>query len=341
MACPPSRLTSSRFVSPANPPSGLGVKERLLRRENSSRIPNYGILAPPEHTAFHDSQCFGEYGCFQKSGILMTPTGAETLRNRNIYNLRDNLRRIVGTMQNVSSAAKELEINRQQLNKYLSGTSTPSLRTLAIFAQRFNVSVDDLFLSPPAFEQLYAPRNPGGWPEELSSPVEDLFKSASRVSSTLAMYCGSYFRISGMPNMPHKIVRAYTRIYQKNGLTYATTVEVFPTANGIISSGRHVRRLHALVHYHGERLYMMDPTRPQAFMLMICYPESIPGFEYIQGHAMSVSESGSRRIFSLPFVLQKIGSGRLRKSELAACGIFDIDGGAVSNEVLRRLTWTG
>ena len=75
-------------------------------------------------------------------------------------------------------------INRQQLNKYLSGLSMPSLATLRNIAAHFDLEPDDLLLPtdrfaarwrppmrieglPPRMRQAGEPHQPGSDPEPL------------------------------------------------------------------------------------------------------------------------------------------------------------------------------
>ncbi|WP_084637918.1 helix-turn-helix transcriptional regulator [Paracoccus sp. J55] len=177
------------------------------------------------------------------------------MRNQNIYNLRSNLRNLISEMESISFAAAALGINRQQLNKYLSGTSTPSLRSLSHIAARFKVPVEDLFLPPQDFQEA---RNNAimraNIPADVSDTITRMLGSSPVIQDKLALYCGTYHRLCAMPMTPRKIMRAVTRIYQRDGLTYATTVEVFSERGSPFSDPRHMRKLHALIVNGGAKV---------------------------------------------------------------------------------------
>ncbi|MDQ7262963.1 helix-turn-helix transcriptional regulator [Paracoccus sp. PS-1] len=261
------------------------------------------------------------------------------MRNQNIYNPRSNLRNLISEMESISFAAAALGINRQQLNKYLSGTSTPSLRSLSHIAARFKVPVEDLFLPPQDFQEA---RNNAimraNIPADVSDTITRMLGSSPVIQDKLALYCGTYHRLCAMPMTPRKIMRAVTRIYQRDGLTYATTVEVFSERGSPFSDPRHMRKLHALILLHGDRIYFVDASRSSRIMLMIAYPEEIPGYGFLQGQALSVSDMGARKIFSIPFVLNRLHGGSIKRADLLACGIFDKEDPRLTEEELLRLS---
>ena len=260
------------------------------------------------------------------------------MKNQSIYYLRDNLRKLIEMHSSVSHAASALDINRQQLNKYLVGTSTPSIRTLATIASYFNLTVDDMFLPPDKFARR-AP-NPDiaeHLPDFTTEALRAIVQRGTAVQDALAGYCGNYFRISSSPNLPYKIMRAYTRIYQEEGLTLATTVEVHSACQLHARDGRFIRKLHSLVVSVGDRIYFLDASQRMRLSASIFYPETIPKFEFLRGSEMSVSDTGLRKIYQIPVLLQKLANGPLTKSQVKACGFFDSDSPEIGDEALRRL----
>lgn len=261
------------------------------------------------------------------------------MKNQSTYNLRANLRTLIGTLPSISKAAQVLDINRQQLNKYLAGTSTPSLRTLVAIATHFDISVDDMFMPPDDFRAFVLPEEGvDDLPDYLVASIRNVTQRSRATNDQLTPYCGLYYRLSTMPTMPHKIIRALTRVYQKDGFTFATTSEVFPTAERQYSGGRYIRRLNSFVSCYGDRIYFLDATQETRLMMMIFYPEVLPSFDFLHGRAMSVSDVGSRKVYQIPVVLQRLGHVPTKKSMLSACGIFDYDSPEIDEEVRNRIS---
>ncbi|MCP4740236.1 MAG: helix-turn-helix transcriptional regulator [Bosea sp.] len=72
-------------------------------------------------------------------------------RNKNIYTIRTNVRAAIEVFENISQAADQLNINRQQLTKYISGTMSPSIQTLSRIGSYFNCEIDDFLLNKNDF----------------------------------------------------------------------------------------------------------------------------------------------------------------------------------------------
>lgn len=260
------------------------------------------------------------------------------MKNQYVYHLTRNLKTLVAAQDSVAETAKRLDINRQQLNKYLSGTTTPSLRVLSILSRTFGIPIDDFLLAPEEFSERYFAQSAGmDFPLEVTTKIDEILHAATVAAPDLKAYCGTYFRISKMPSMPHKMLRAMFYIYQYEGLTFGLAVEVFPTPGD--PSGRKLffRRQATMMHLRGDRVYTIDASQESRFLFGILYAETMPGFDFLQGHSLGVSDYGSRQIFSQPYVLQRLGARRPTQSDIRACGILDRNDPAIPEEVLHRL----
>lgn len=282
----------------------------------SSRPTEYGVIS----VTFNNLDC------------------GRAVKKQRTYDLTENLKSLVAAQDSVADAAKKLDINRQQLNKYLSGTTTPSLRILSHFSRVFGIPIDDFILSHGEFYKRHClSAEDKGFPKEVTTKIDEVLYSAKAAAPNLKAYCGTYFRISKMPSMPHKMLRAVFYIYQHDGLTFGLAVEVFPTPGD--PSGRKLffRRQATLLHFWGDRIYTFDASQSTRFLFGILYPESLPGFEFLQGHSLGVSDFGSRQIFTAPYVLQRLGARRPALSDIRACGVIDRDDPDIPEEVFRRL----
>lgn len=259
------------------------------------------------------------------------------MTNEVIYNIRNNLRLLVNEMPSISKAASTLNINRQQLNKYLAGTSTPSVRTLSVISRHFSVTVDSLLLPPEEFQRTRtADTSNLILPDEVKATLSHITKQSEGAHEYLSQYCGMFFRISHMPYLPHKIMRALVQIYQKNGLTFAVTLELYPVVSLVNEHRSHVRRLHSVVQLVGDRIHFFGAPPPSHISMAILYPVDVPRFEFLRGEMTSVPDMASRRISWMPFVMQRCCSSRIQISDLRRCGVFDRDASAVE-ECVRQL----
>ena len=65
-----------------------------------------------------------------------------------------NLRTLCDRHGSVAAVCRKINVNRQQFNKYLSGTHLPSAANLRIIANYFGLSVPILFSEPDEFRNL-------------------------------------------------------------------------------------------------------------------------------------------------------------------------------------------
>lgn len=72
----------------------------------------------------------------------------------NSETLAANLRTLCDRHGSVAAVCRKINVNRQQFNKYLSGTHVPSAPNLRIIANYFGVSVPILFSDPDEFRNL-------------------------------------------------------------------------------------------------------------------------------------------------------------------------------------------
>ncbi|WP_240664448.1 helix-turn-helix transcriptional regulator [Paenirhodobacter ferrireducens] len=143
-----------------------------------------------------------------------------------------NLRRLVHHYPSTSRAAEALGINRQQLNKYLSGLSMPSLATLRNIAAHFDLEPDDLLLPPDRFAARWRPpMRIEGLPPRMRQAFAALLENMAQTRRTLSQFCGCYHVCTPLRTNPDRIGRAYTVISQEGDLTLVKTI-MYATSRG-------------------------------------------------------------------------------------------------------------
>ncbi|WP_226946357.1 helix-turn-helix transcriptional regulator [Roseobacter sp. TSBP12] len=96
-----------------------------------------------------------------------------------------NLRRLVHHYPSTSRAAEALGINRQQLSKYLSGLSMPSLATLRNIAAHFELEPDDLLLPAERFAARWRPpMRIKGLPTQMQQVITALLQTQCRPAAS-------------------------------------------------------------------------------------------------------------------------------------------------------------
>jgi transcriptional regulator with XRE-family HTH domain len=116
-------------------------------------------------------------------------------------NMAKNLRRLTSRVGSANQVCRELDINRQQFEKYLKGRSLPSTATLKKICGYFNISEEELFAAEMDPEADAAQDLPGGG--ECDAVLQPLFSEPPP-----SIKPGVYFLWMTVPTRPQEIVCA-------------------------------------------------------------------------------------------------------------------------------------
>lgn len=249
--------------------------------------------------------------------------------------LRINLRYLFNLDASIAATARQINMNRQQINKYLNGTSVPSVRNLQKICTHFSVDENEIFFKPAEFLALYELRGKQTFlPKDILETLLSLRSIVSTDEARLQSYCGIYFRYCYADD--RKICKSVEIIFQKESLTYSRGIMILPQ-NGAENRTSSVAKSDALVLLLGERLYFFeakDLIRPNANLKMtICYPSYSPAIADMAGHVLKVSDMGARNILNSPVFYEYIGPDRVRPSHLQQCGTYSVNDTAISPKI--------
>jgi len=237
-----------------------------------------------------------------------------------------NLRRLVHHYPSTSRAAEALGINRQQLNKYLSGLSMPSLATLRNIAAHFDLEPDDLLLPTDRFAARWRPpMRIEGLPPRMRQAVAALLENMAQTRSTLSRFCGCYHVCTPLRTNPDRIGRAYTVISQEGDLTMVKTI-MYATSQGELPGSRQPIKIDGIAQWLGERIYITDAQNvglPNARLQSIAlYPPALPSMPFLTGLLMTTNNARTRPIYSAPIVFKRLAGKKPKKADIEACGVF-------------------
>jgi len=254
--------------------------------------------------------------------------------------LTENIRYLVSLMPSIATASRDIGINRQQLNKYLNGSSQPSLRTMRRVAEAFDVAIEDLTLPPQDFARKMHKFRELEQVSIQQSLTSELTDQAISSSQALRPYCGLYFRYYALPSTGNQVLRSYAMIYQKDGLTFARFIERFSNA-GEPWKIAHIRRSQHLLSFNGDRIQCIElPTvrnQKASPNFTIFYPTYMKGVQYLSGFLLGSFAFGRRPIFSASVALECLPVDRIRRSDLLNCGLLSFDALLLHSEIAHRL----
>jgi len=238
---------------------------------------------------------------------------------------RMNLRYLCNLNQSIADTSRKLGMNRQQLNKYLNGTSTPSVRSLHKICDFFSVEENEIFIEPDEFASLFKLRDKESFiPPSILTALGDIVTSSYENKSRLSQYCGKYFKYRRSPDGTKRICKSLLIIFQHEKMTYSKCVE-YASPRRATNKTTYSQVSDSLVHMLGERLYFIHVNslgRPNENLSMtLCYPSYQSTGIKLKGEKLYVSQLDERKISYSPVVLEKIGTGSIRPSELRQCGV--------------------
>ncbi len=169
--------------------------------------------------------------------------------------LRQNLALLCSYHPSIAEVCRKLDLNRQQFNKYLAGTSHPSRRNMRRICDFFGVSESELLMEPQQFENIVSLKRKPMGQEELSEPLRHLEMIYQR-SQSLEKYIGYYFRYFYSFSNPGKIIRSLASIHKESERFYWSNIEILRDPETGQSQG--MNKYKGAVFYLADRIYIVE-----------------------------------------------------------------------------------
>lgn len=254
--------------------------------------------------------------------------------------LAANLRRLSGHYRSLAEVCRRIDINRQQFNKYLAGTTAPSQHTLKRICDFFGVEEDEILLPPQRFnaEVLNRPLA-----RRAATPLDIVFSQVMEElpesQDALTPYCGYYFVYSRSPASPSTLFRALNVLFQEEGYTFEKSLDRFARPERINPAPGITSKAKGLVLHARDRIYVhsLMAKPPYSPSLTVLYPSNRARLHTLSGIMLSVSSGPGRQAFATRVVYEFLGTSIDRKKAFRRCGIHDLNSPDVSPDILSRL----
>ncbi len=251
--------------------------------------------------------------------------------------IAENLQRLCSRYDSVSDVSRRLGINRQQLNKYLSGASHPSLRNLRRITDFFGVDEFEILLPPEEFAAKVLPRRPNiAAPSAFVPAVQS--PSPAESQALLAPYCGFYHVYFHTPVWSNHIVRALVQVYQTDGRTATRTIERLREAATRGQTGP-VQKFRGTLTHVVDRLCLLEYETliEELASMTVLYPSHRNALRLLTGVMVGVASGGSRQPFASRVVYEFIGRTIDARAALRKCALFAPDDDAVPEAIRSRI----
>ncbi|MEM7294984.1 MAG: helix-turn-helix transcriptional regulator, partial [Pseudomonadota bacterium] len=143
-----------------------------------------------------------------------------------------NLQLLCSYGKSVADICRRAGINRTQFNRYLVGSTQPSLSTLRKLCDFFGLEDHEIFLDHDEFREIVKLRPPRLQASEspLSSFIDRLVHADPQSCSGVAPYQGLY-HIYYQPSVEPVLIRSLCRIYAVDDIWFSHTEERYSGGN--------------------------------------------------------------------------------------------------------------
>lgn len=235
-------------------------------------------------------------------------------------NFSENLRNICADQGSIAQICREIGINRQQFNRYLSGAGLPSAHNLRKIARYFELADADLFAGVDEFRKTLEQGR-----KHLPDGPAELMTGAFRDQAlVLRRYLGFYHAHFMTPTWEGKILRSLVWLYEEDGFVMSRSIErVRSKREGIFQSSRYA----GLVTQRGNRMYIVEHemVREGSIVETILTPSHRQQVKYLRGTTMGVAWRPHIMPYASLSIWKRISDRVTIREALKDCGVFSLD----------------
>lgn len=246
---------------------------------------------------------------------------------------RHNLALLCSYHSSIADVCRRLEINRQQFNKYLAGSSHPSRRNMRRICDFFGVSESELLLDFRQFEEIVALKRKPIRQEALSKQLRHLDKLYQH-SQELEKYLGYYFRYFYSFGNQGKVIRSLALIYREDNKYYWKNIEILRHPDTGRSGG--LNKYEGVMFYLADRLYILEYESIE--VNTITQATLYPSHRNRIGLMLGIQTGGPTRRGRKPgaskVAMEYLGRDINVRQALKRTGLFNPNEGAIRSEIL-------
>jgi hypothetical protein len=234
-----------------------------------------------------------------------------------------NLQLLCSYKASIAEVARGLNLNRSQLNKYLSGASQPRPGLLRRIGDHFGLDVHELLMPTSDFTELLRVRKPDTEQRtrQLALKLQCLMSHSDARLQTLA---GNYYEYYQSMSSPGSVLCSLVLFEIRDGNMYYQRIERITSCEPP-SRKRFVYRGVALM--LGERIFLADSEHNHQIELTqtILYPDYVKSHEKLFGIKLGVSANRQRMPCAARVFLERVPAKSTLRTQLRRCGLYPTD----------------
>ena len=239
-----------------------------------------------------------------------------------------NLRFLCGQHASISAVCRDLGMNRQQFNKYLSGGARPSPRNLNRICEFFRVTEAQLHLPHKEFIANHGQHSDIFFEQQF----ERLFPASSNDLKRYLGYYHSYFYSLAYPG---KIICSLVSMHEFKNRVFTKDIERLYDKKDIAPEDKFINKYTGIVSYSCNRIFIIerDSLWGDAFNMTILYPTYQSHIKYLNGLSIGCPSLG--RIPSCARIAYAyLGKEINKRQALSHCGLYHPDDIKIPKSVL-------
>lgn len=221
----------------------------------------------------------------------------------------------------VAEVCRQLDVNRQQFNKYLAGQVRPSRHNMRRICDFFGVTEWELLLEEKRFAELLGIRRSPVAGKQMAGPIRHI-EALYRQSANLDRYVGFYYRYFYSFGYPGKIIKSLCALTEADGKYFWKNIEI--TRDDMLGAGRTIGKYAGSVFFLGERIYIVEYETLMASSItqLMLYPSYHTRIDYLVGVQTGGPTKRGRKPAASFVLLEYLGQGIDLRRAMRRIGLF-------------------
>ncbi|WP_339114913.1 helix-turn-helix transcriptional regulator [Thioclava sp. GXIMD2076] len=248
-----------------------------------------------------------------------------------------NLRLLCSYHSSIVSVCQQLGVNRSQFNRYLTGETFPSLRSMRRICDFFGVEEAELLLSHAQFAEIVRLRPQStGLRTELDTVARTATDLRAGSAKALMPYLGHYLTWYNSMSHPGQVLCALTRLYETPFGVNVKSVE----SVGRVGARKFTCKYEGACFLLGDRLFMtvMETLTRNEVMQIILYPSYNNRIRYLSGVVSGVAARAPRPPSATQMVMEYLGKSVDLRAMMRRSGLYAPDDSLIPEEVRLMLS---
>lgn len=218
-----------------------------------------------------------------------------------------NLRLLCSYCHSVSEVCRQLEINRQQFARYLSGESQPASRNIRKICDYFGVEEAEIYLPHRKFSEMIVVKPTKDMKSSVNI-IDELDLSIQAASSFARKYLGYYYRYLRSIEYRDTIIKAAVRLYEEDGKIKSKAIELLRRRDQPDDAYDRFKYRGVFLSM-ADRLFLVetDYILKNAITETVLFPSHKNPLTLLFGKALGVSSGPPREPYVTPIVYEYVG----------------------------------